>query len=63
VLDALAELDEATLGCCTFPVGVDTRVTVTTAGVSPATDGVGVMTTIDVCTSVRDGGADDAVTT
>lgn len=32
-------------------------------GVSPSRDGVGVTTTIDVCTSVIDGGADEAVTT
>jgi hypothetical protein len=38
------------------------EVMTTTAGVSPATDGVGVTVMVDVCTWVADGGADEAVT-
>jgi hypothetical protein len=63
VLDGLL-LDTPALlvGCaCALLVGVMTDVMTTTAGVSPATVGVGVMVMVDVCTWVTDGGADEAV--
>jgi hypothetical protein len=63
VADGLAELDaRAPLGCDCWLVRVRTEVTTTTAGVCPATDGVGVMKMTDVWISVV-GGNDDAVKT
>lgn len=48
--------------CCCWLLGVTMDVTMTTAGVSPARVGVGVIVRTDVCTSVCEGGADEAVT-
>lgn len=42
-------------------LGVIIEVTTTTAGVSPGREAEGVMRTMDVCTSVAEGGAEDAV--